>query len=143
MAQRVEVFHVTTPAGGTVQTALIFTQPGWVDRLEIIVPPGPLGKLAFSIGQAGTQIIPEVAGESIVTNDEKISWQLDGFLNTGSWLFFGTNTGIYDHAVELRFLVSDVDAFAGQAQLAAPGPLPLLVGLPFALPPVINTGVGA
>lgn len=102
-------FQVIIPAG-TPKTALHVEQmampPRVVDRVEIHVPPGPNGVMGFQIGSSGQQIIPVNQGAFLVASDDSWSWDLDGMITSGAWQLLGYNTGIYDHAVFVRFLVS-------------------------------------
>lgn len=108
MAREVHQFAITVPAG-TPKTSPVTTpmvMPAReVRRVEITVPPGPGGYVGFAIGAAGTIIIPANAGQWIVTDDEKIGWDLDGAHNSGSWSFVAYNTGRDDHTIYVRFLV--------------------------------------
>lgn len=129
MAQRIETFQVTVPAAGAITQALDFTYQGIVDLVEILVPSGPNGHLAFQLRQAGQQVLPERDGDFFISSNELIRWPLQDFLDTGSWGINATNSGIYDHTLYLRFLVSDVNAISsplGPVQ----GSMPILQGLP-------------
>ncbi len=110
MANRVEVFDVTVPAGtakGSGITPLKFTRVGVVIRMEVIIPDGVNGQAGFRIQNAGQSIIPINAGTYIVGNNERIEWPLEGFVDSGSWGLDGFNNGHYDHTFHLRFLVNE------------------------------------
>lgn len=118
MAREIRSFEVKVPAG-TAQNA------GWhqaltmpvrnVDLVEVRVPPGPNGNVGFALGSAGQPILPYNPGEWVVTNDEVVSWPLEGQFDSGAWEIFAYNTGQYDHTLYVRFLLSLVDPPAPQA----------------------------
>lgn len=106
-------FQVTIPAG-TAQTTP-FRQDTvipvrTVNTVEIRVPPGPSGLMGFALTMGGVNVLPQQAGAYIVTDDESISWPLDGLPDTGAWQLTGYNTDVFDHTVYLRFLVDVVPA---------------------------------
>src|SRR5438445_433771 len=76
-------------------------------------------------GAAGVRVIPYNANAFIVTDDERMSWPIEGMQDSGSWTLFGYNTGQYDHTVYVRFLL---DLVAEPAP-TAPTPVANLVGL--------------
>lgn len=108
MAQEIRRKSVTIPAN-TAKSANFTADLSFPNRivreLDIRVPPGPRGEVGFAIGAAGQPVIPVEPGAYIVTDDEKIPWPLDGFWDSGSWTFFGYNTGRFPHTIEIRFLV--------------------------------------
>lgn len=131
MAREVRAFVATIPAG-TAQATPVRISVAFpvrkVDSLEIIVPPGPSGLMGFAITMAGVNVIPVVAGTYIVTDDERITWPLDGLPDSGAWQVSGYNTDVFDHSVYLRWLVDivttppglSVVAGASLAQLSGP-----------------------
>lgn len=108
MAEQVKVFSVSVPAG-TLQATPLITQltmpPRIVDEIEFRVPPGPRGEVGFTLGAAGTQLIPVDPGTWLVTDDEVIHWPLENQHESGSWEFRAYNTGAYPHTLVVRFLV--------------------------------------
>lgn len=113
MAERIEHFTVTV-AASTAQAspaaiALAF-DPGTVENIEIVVPPGHNGLTGIALRVAGQQVIPHTAGAFIIANGEVIDWPLEGFLNTGDWSALAFNTDVYAHSFYLRFLVNEVAA---------------------------------
>jgi len=108
-ATEVRSFQVLVPAGtpqaAPQQTAL--TMPAReVQSIEILVPPGPRGQLGFALSSGGNTVIPEQLGEWIVTDDEKITWELQNQIDSGGWELTAYNTGDYAHTVYIRFLVN-------------------------------------
>jgi hypothetical protein len=57
---------------------------------------------------ANEVILPIDRSKYIITNDEKISWQVLGKYSSGDWAVRAYNNGKYDHTIYLRFLVNDV-----------------------------------
>lgn len=108
MASRIETFDVTIPAATAIatpqSTALPFNE-GVVQRLEIRVPPGPSGLMGFRITHSGEVVIPNNRDNWIITDDEKIPWDLDDYPVGSAWGITAYNTDIYPHTVYLRFLV--------------------------------------
>jgi hypothetical protein len=109
MAEEVRQYNVTIPAG-TAQNAgfrqAISMPTRIVEQIDIVVPPGPRGEVGFTIGSSGVQIIPAQYGTYIVTDNEVIHFPLTDQIDSGGWEFFGYNTGIYDHTIYIRFLVT-------------------------------------
>lgn len=130
MAEEIRRFGVTIPAGTAKSagfTADLSFPARIVTEIEIRIPPGPRGEVGFAIGAAGTPVIPVQPGAYIVGNDEPISWPLEGFWDSGSWTFYGYNTGRYPHTLEVRFLVDLPQEKA--ASEAAQNIAPSLVGM--------------
>lgn len=121
MAREVRAFQATIPAG-TTQAAPVRISVAFpvrkVDVLEIIVPPGPSGLMGFAVTMGGINVIPVVPNTYIVTDDEKITWPLDGLPESGAWQLSGYNTDVFDHTVYLRWLVDIVTASPGLSVVA-------------------------
>jgi hypothetical protein len=74
----------------------------------------------------GQQIIPINSGGWIISDDDKITWPVQGLPESGAWQLIGYNTDIYDHTIQVRFLTSliitkpaDVTSQHAQATTAA------------------------
>lgn len=110
MANRIESFTVTVPAGtavnGPLSTDLAFTD-GTVEIIEIKVPSGSAGLVGFYLAHSGQQIIPYQSGNWIVSDDENIRWEVDHYPTGGKWSVVGYNSDVFDHSLYLRFLISD------------------------------------
>jgi hypothetical protein len=109
MASEIRAFVCPIPAG-TLQT-VPYTQDlsfpaRAVERIEAVIPPGPNGVMGFSLGAAGQPVIPFQAGAWIVASGEKIVFDLNNFWDSGSWTFFGYNSGSFAHTVYLRFFLN-------------------------------------
>ena len=109
MSAEIRSYTISVPAGtpiaAPVEVDCTFP-PRAVDRVEIIVPPGPNGVLGFYIANSGVQVIPYDSDDWIISNDEKIVWDLDSQITSGSWQVFAYNTGVNNHTFYVRFLLS-------------------------------------
>lgn len=113
MAERVELFAPTVTAGtaiATPATSTLSMAEGVLRRLEVTVPPGPSGLVGFRLLHSGQVVIPYRGNGWIITDDERIQWDLDGYPTGDKWALQAYNTGIYDHTLYLRFLVDEVPA---------------------------------
>ncbi len=156
MARETREYPFTIPAGTPIAnpTSMAIDFPVRVVReIDIRVPPGPRGEVGFSIGSAGTPVIPLQAGAWIVTDDEVIKWPLDGYWDSGSWEVFGYNTGTYDHTLYFTFRLDLVGSSSPSVTPALPSaalsspvgtstPQPAVIGgslvmLPVPVPAVI------
>lgn len=121
MPRQYRSFTVTIPAG-TQKSAPILASIGFppftVSEIDVLIPPGPNGRMGFQIAVSGTQVIPWNAGEWVVTNNERLSYQVDGYPDSGAWQLRGYNTGVYDHTIQVRFALDPV-APAPSATVAA------------------------
>lgn len=113
MAERIEIKTVSTPAG-TLKAAPLVTALTWreghPERVEIRVPPGPLGLVGVQIAHSGRVIIPRDASEFLETDDEVVSWPLDGFATGAAYTVRTYNTDVYPHAVQIRMLFNEIGA---------------------------------
>lgn len=111
MAQRIETFDVTIPAGTLVAapqvTALAFNI-GVVQGIEIQVPPGPSGLVGFRIRHSGDTVIPYDRSKWIIADNDVIRWPLEGFPTGRAWSIEAYNTDVYAHTLYIRFLVSEI-----------------------------------
>lgn len=108
MAERIELFDVTIPAGTAIaspQTTALSFNDGVVEQIEITIPPGPSGLVGFRIGHSAQTIIPKSGNGWIIADDQFIKWPLQGFPTGNKWFFRGYNTDVFDHTIYLRFLV--------------------------------------
>src|SRR5436309_2228241 len=94
--------------------------PRIVDEIEVQIPPGPRGEVGFAIGQAGSPIFPYEPGVWIVTDDQTLSWPVEGANTSGAWQIFAYNTGLFNHTLYIRF------------KTRPPGMAAEVAGLPFA-----------
>src|SRR5438270_6032664 len=118
MADRVEVFDVTVPAGTTqsapLSTPVIF-DPGYVTHVDVVIPDGVAGLAGFRITYNGLAIIPNTDGAWIVGNNEKFSDDLAVSYVGQQWALLGYNTDVYDHTFHLRVYVTEISEPAAPA----------------------------
>lgn len=110
MADRIETFDVTVPAGtaiATPATTQLSFDLGIVEKLEITVPPGPSGLVGFRIRHSSQTVIPNNAANWIIADDEKISWTLNDYPVGNKWSISAYNTDVYAHTLYLRFHVNE------------------------------------
>jgi len=128
MASRVEVFDVTVPAATSIvapqATALPFDD-GVVQRIEILIPPGPSGLVGFRITHSGDTVIPHDRSKWIIADDDTLKWDVENYPTGSAWGFTAYNLDIYDHTLYLRFFVVET------ATNVAP-PVPILYIAPIA-----------
>lgn len=120
MASEVYAFQVTIPAGTALATPfrqLVTFPVRKVDTLEVTIPPGPAGNMGFAITMRGINVMPLVPNTWIVTDNERIRWDITDLPTSGDWQVSGYNTGTFDHTVYLRWLVGLTNT---------PGTVPLL-----------------
>jgi hypothetical protein len=111
MADRVEVATVTVPAGTAPDTPIstdVSFPPGTVTGIEVVIPDGHAGLTGLALGQAGSAVIPATPGAFLISNDEKITWDISGALNNGDWQAICYNRDGYDHTFYLRFLITEI-----------------------------------
>lgn len=134
MANRVEPFDVTlpagTPPGNPVTVACVFN-PGVVGRIEVDVPPGPAGLAGFVVGYANSNILSQRPGAWIIADDVHLAYDVENMPTGSGWQVIGYNTDIYDHTLRVRFVVTDSTVVVPDTGLpvavappAAPAPLP-------------------
>lgn len=127
MAQRIEAFAVTIPAGTTIaapQTTALTFNMGIVEGIEILIPPGPSGLVGFRVVHSGDVVIPYDRSQWIIADHEVIKWPLEGFPVGRAWALRGYNLDAYDHTLYIRILVNETQrANFAVAQLVyiAPG----------------------
>lgn len=130
MARIIRRFTVTIPAG-TAKTAPLtvdcsFT-PSHVVGVEVVIPPGPRGEVGFKIAQSGGQVFPFPPDDYLVTDDEKVKWDIDGANTSGAWQVIAYNTGTFNHTLEIRFL-TELTSPADSPGLLNPLPSSVLSG---------------
>ena len=111
MATSIFSFQAKIPAGTPVASpvTVALTMPSTeVVEVDIIVPPGPRGVMGFALGAAGQQVYPYKPGSWIITDNDKLVWQLEDAIDSGAWELIGYNTGAYDHTVYITFQTNPV-----------------------------------
>lgn len=122
MAQRIEVRDVTIPSG-TLQASPQVTNLVWLQgfpiRVELRVPPGPSGLVGIQLMHSGVVVIPRRGSAFLVTDDEIVGWDVEGYPSNPAWALRGFNTGVYDHTIQIRMLLNEI----GTAALVPRGPV--------------------
>lgn len=107
MAQDFFAFSATLNTGSTPSAPQVINltmPPRIVTGVEVLVPPGPSGVVGFALGAAGQAVIPYNANGWIITDDEKLAWDLKVPMTSGAWQLIGYNTGYWPHTLNVRFL---------------------------------------
>lgn len=126
MADEVRIYPVLVPKGTLKSAPQITALPmpqRLVQRVEILVPPGPGGMVGFQLAAGGQAIVPYNDVNWIVTNNEVIDWPLEGMPEAGSWQLHAYNNGKFDHTLTVRFLL-------GLPEKAKAAPLMPIVSVP-------------
>lgn len=121
MAARIEVASITVPTGtaiATPQTTVLTLRDAIMERIEVRVPPGPSGLMGFAFLHSGQQVIPFVAGQWIVTDDEAIDWAVERYPTGDKWSLRAYNLDVYDHTIHCRFHLRELGPAV--VQLAQP-----------------------
>lgn len=122
MAREVRTFAVTIPAGTALTAPHVedLDMPARiVERVRVRVPPGPAGVVGFALGAAGVRVIPFGEDQWVVADDEVLELPLVGQIESGAWQLQGYNTGVYDHTLQVTFLL-DLPGQAPGATLLTP-----------------------
>lgn len=126
VAERIEHFTVLVPAGTTraaPQTTSLSFNAGIVERIEILVPPGPSGLAGFRILHSNTVVIPYDPDEWIIADNEVLKWSTEGYPTGSAWGFRAHNTDVFDHTFYLRlFVVETRRSDVVRAQLVSIAP---------------------
>lgn len=114
MASRIQLFDVVTAANtasGTPQTTALDFNDGIVEKLEVVIPPGPSGLVGFRILHSGSAVIPYQSSGWIIADDEKIEWPLEDYPTGSAWAVQWYNADVYDHTLYLRFLMKETQRY--------------------------------
>lgn len=110
MSDRVYWFTNLIPAN-TLQTALFKKDmsfvPADVEKIVVIVPPGPGGSVGFQILSGGGQWVPQTPGQFIVAENYVFDIPQNKAPNSGNWTFAGYNTDFVDHTIQVGFYIND------------------------------------
>lgn len=79
-----------------------------VDRIDVLIPPGPAGLVGFYIGHGGGSFIPDNSGTWIIADDRFIQWPLDDAPNNGNWDIVCYNNDAAQHTIWVYFNISDL-----------------------------------
>lgn len=131
MADRIETPTVVVASGATQtnpQTTALNLLDAVLERVEVVIPPGPSGLVGFALVHSGQQVIPFTVGDWLIGDNEKISFDLERFPTGDLWSVRAYNLDIYDHSLYFRFFFRELG-----------------LGLPVAGPPlqIVATGDAA
>lgn len=87
---------------------------GEVVEIDVKVPPGPAGNLAFFISAGGSQYIPRTRGVFIFPDNDYIQWAVANAITSGSWGLTAYNTDVWPHSIQIAFQVNEI---AGSPEL--------------------------
>lgn len=109
-ADRIEAFTVTIPANtaksSPVNLPVTFDQ-GTVEQIDIDIPPGSSGLMGFQIAYGDQPIIPHDPSQYILRDNTEFRWPVENYPQGSGWAVIGYNTDIYDHDINLIFLIND------------------------------------
>ena len=106
MAREVRRYQVTVPTGtkSTAPQRTVLTMPARkITRITCRVPPGPRGAMGFVLANAGTPMIPVERGEWLIADDETLTFDLQGYVTSGTWDVLAYNEGAFPHTVYFTF----------------------------------------
>jgi len=127
MPARVYEADLTVPAGTAIAAAVSAVwalDEGTLVNVRIVVPPGHNGLTGVRVLWAGTPIIPYGGAPYIIANDDKMDWDINQDVNTGSITVQGYNLDIWPHTFYLRGLLDRLGSSmpAGLASVPATQP---------------------
>lgn len=126
MADRIETPVVTVSAGtaiATPQTTVLTLRDAVLERIEVVIPPGPSGLMGFVFLHSGQQVIPFQTGQWIIADNDKLSWDVENFPTGSKWSVRAYNTDVYAHSIYLRLHFKELPiptVTAGAAILIVP-----------------------
>lgn len=106
MADRIEAPTITVPAGTTQaapQVTPIPLRDSIVERIQVIVPPGPSGLVGFAFLHSGQQVIPFTGGQWIVVDDQTLDWPVSNFPTGDKWSVQAYNLDVHSHTLYCFF----------------------------------------
>lgn len=90
-----------------LQTNISFPN-GDVERVDIYIPAGHAGLTGFQLANAHQPVIPFDTGEYIIGENERLSYPLEGYGDSGSWQMFAYNLDQFNHTFYVTFLLKIV-----------------------------------
>lgn len=111
MVQRIEIKDITVPAGvprSFPSTFNLTWRLGYVQWVEIRFPPGTSGLVGVKVHHSGQRVIPHEDNNFIVTDNEIIKWEIEGFPSGSAWSVRAYNTDIYDHTIQTRWGINEL-----------------------------------
>ena len=104
MADRIEAPTITIPPGTTKavpQLTALSLQDSIVERIQVVIPPGPSGLMGFAFVHSGQQVIPFKDGEWIVVDDQRLDWPIEHFPTGDKWSVKAYNLDVHAHTIYL------------------------------------------
>lgn len=129
MAQRIEIEDIVIPAGVLRTAPQTFTLPwreGYPDFIEFRFPPGPSGTVGVQLFHSGRRMIPKRADTFLISDDEIVKWELEGYPYNSVYTVRAFNEGNYQHTIQLRMGLNEV---SGQ-RLATTTAVPIVQQVP-------------
>ena len=111
MADRIELFQVTVPAGTAIAAPLVTATnfaDGEVTRIIVTIPPGPSGFSGFKFMHLGGPVIPYTGNGYVIGDDRVVDWSVTNMPTATGWQFVAYNTDIYDHTYYIEYLIDEI-----------------------------------
>lgn len=111
MADRIELFQVTVPAGTAIAapqvTATSFAD-GVVTRIIVTIPPGPSGFCGFKFTHLGGPVIPYTGAGYVIGDDRIVDWPVTNMPSASGWQFVAYNTDIFPHTFYIEYMIDEI-----------------------------------
>ena len=107
MADRIETFHPSCAAGGASAANFTFND-GFVERLEVYIPRGHAGLTKILVTYGAFPVIPFQAAAWLTGDDKLYGFDIDNFPSADQWGATLTNSDVYAHSWEVRFLINEI-----------------------------------
>lgn len=111
MAERIEIVNVTIPANTPIATPVTVALPipdGVMTRIVQRWPPGPAGLVGLKVAHSGQVIIPSTGNAFLVTDDEVVDWDIEGYPTGNKWSVVGYNTDVNNHTIQFRCHLNEI-----------------------------------
>lgn len=115
-----------TPSSAPITTD-ISVLDGLLQRVEVTVPDGHNGLTGIQILAAEAQLLPATFGTYLVANDQTITVDTVGVIDTGSFQAKCFNGGVFNHTFYVRLFMLDFAQVAQPSTPAAPTTVPVVV----------------
>lgn len=130
LANRPEAFAVTvapnTPQASATTTSLVVAD-GYLQRVEITVPDGHNGLTGIRILSSNSQLVPFTQNTYLVANDQTLTFDLVGAIDTGNFQAQAFNGGLFQHTFYVRLFMLDFAQVPDLVNPVAPVTVPVVV----------------